>query len=63
MALVLLKPAFACLSCTTLYKTAITFMGVTLMYTLPETGYLRLPQIIGDPKNNIPVISKMVSMV
>ena len=26
------------------------------MHTLPETGYLRLPQIIGDPKNNIPAI-------
>ena len=26
------------------------------MHTLPETGYLRLPSIIGDPKNNIPAI-------
>jgi len=26
------------------------------MHTLPETGYLRLPQIIGNPKKNIPAI-------
>jgi predicted DNA-binding transcriptional regulator AlpA len=26
------------------------------MYQLPETGYLRLPQIIGDAKRGIPAI-------
>jgi predicted DNA-binding transcriptional regulator AlpA len=26
------------------------------MYDLPATGYLRLPQIIGNPKANIPAI-------
>ncbi len=26
------------------------------MVTLPETGYLRLPQIIGDHKTNTPAI-------
>lgn len=26
------------------------------MSQLPETGYLRLPQIIGNPKTNIPAI-------
>lgn len=25
------------------------------MYHLPETGYLRLPQIIGNPKANPPI--------
>lgn len=25
------------------------------MYTLPETGFLRLPQIIGDPNANPPI--------
>ncbi len=25
------------------------------MYLLPETGYLRLPQIIGNPKANPPI--------
>ncbi|HZX33629.1 MAG TPA: AlpA family phage regulatory protein [Rhodocyclaceae bacterium] len=25
------------------------------MYQLPETGFLRLPQIIGDPKANPPI--------
>ncbi len=25
------------------------------MYNLPETGYLRLPQIIGDNKSNPPI--------
>jgi predicted DNA-binding transcriptional regulator AlpA len=25
------------------------------MYALPETGYLRLPQIIGDPKAEPPI--------
>lgn len=25
------------------------------MYLLPETGYLRLPQIIGNPKANLPI--------
>ena len=25
------------------------------MHHLPETGYLRLPQIIGDPKANPPI--------
>ncbi|APZ42924.1 helix-turn-helix transcriptional regulator [Acidihalobacter ferrooxydans] len=24
------------------------------MQSLPETGFLRLPQIIGDPKRNLP---------
>ena len=28
---------------------------VILMHTLPETGYLRLPQIIGDPKADPPI--------
>jgi prophage regulatory protein len=26
------------------------------MHRLPETGYLRLPQILGDPKANIPAL-------
>ena len=26
-----------------------------MMIPLPETGYLRLPQIIGDPKANPPI--------
>jgi prophage regulatory protein len=26
------------------------------MHQLPETGYLRLPQILGDPKANIPAL-------
>jgi predicted DNA-binding transcriptional regulator AlpA len=26
------------------------------MHSLPETGYLRLPQILGNPKENIPAI-------
>jgi len=26
------------------------------MVTLPETGFLRLPQIIGNPKTNTPAI-------
>jgi predicted DNA-binding transcriptional regulator AlpA len=26
------------------------------MHQLPETGYLRLPQIIGNPKKNIPAL-------
>lgn len=26
------------------------------MHNLPETGYLRLPQIVGDPKAAIPAI-------
>lgn len=26
-----------------------------LQYTIPETGYLRLPQIIGNPKSNPPI--------
>lgn len=26
------------------------------MQQLPETGYLRLPQIIGNPKANIPAL-------
>jgi predicted DNA-binding transcriptional regulator AlpA len=25
------------------------------MHTLPETGYLRLPQIIGDPRTDPPI--------
>ena len=26
------------------------------MHRLPETGYLRLPQILGDPRANIPAL-------
>jgi prophage regulatory protein len=26
------------------------------MHQLPETGYLRLPQILGDPQANIPAL-------
>jgi predicted DNA-binding transcriptional regulator AlpA len=26
------------------------------MHQLPETGYLRLPQILGNPKKNIPAL-------
>ena len=26
------------------------------MHQLPETGYLRLPQILGNPKANIPAL-------
>lgn len=26
------------------------------MHQLPETGFLRLPQILGDPKANIPAL-------
>lgn len=29
--------------------------GASKMHSLPETGFLRLPQIIGDPKANPPV--------
>ena len=29
--------------------------GVFQMYSLPETGFLRLPQIIGDPKAEPPI--------
>ncbi len=25
------------------------------MYKLPETGFMRLPQILGDPKSNPPI--------
>ena len=29
--------------------------GHTTMYALPETGYLRLPHILGDPKAEPPI--------
>ena len=31
-------------------------LGGTNMHQLPETGYLRLPQIIGDSNANIPAL-------
>jgi hypothetical protein len=31
------------------------FCGVSTMAQLPETGFLRLPQIIGDPKAEPPI--------
>lgn len=30
-------------------------MKVSIQYSLPETGYLRLTQIIGNPKANPPI--------